>query len=182
MLRVLAISGSLRTDSTNTALLRAASANAPDGMTIEIYDGLGDLPIFNPDLNQNKLPAVLGLRERVLSADGLIISSPEYAHGVPGGIKNLLDWAVGWEEFPGKPVALFHTSPYGDHAQTALTEILKTMSACLIPAANLTVNLRGKKSEEMATILASSGVTDSLRRALATFARALPSCRSASAA
>jgi chromate reductase, NAD(P)H dehydrogenase (quinone) len=182
MYRILALSGSLRAASTNTALLRAAMDATPDGMSIDLYKGLGDLPIFNPDLDQNKIPAVLDLRERVLSADGLIISSPEYAHGVPGGIKNLLDWAVGWEEFPGKPVALFHTSPYGEHAQAALAEILKTMSACLIPAANLTVNLRGKKPDEMASILAAPDVTDSLRRALATFARALSSCRSSSAA
>lgn len=182
MLRILAISGSLRTASTNTALLHAAAANAPGGMTVELYGGLDDLPIFNPDLDQNTLPAVLELRAKVLAADGLVISSPEYAHGVPGGIKNALDWAVGWEEFPGKPVALFHTSPYGEHAQAALTEILKTMSACLIPAANLTVNLRGKKPDEMAAILASPAMTDSMRRALATFARTFSSCRSASAA
>ena len=182
MLRILAISGSLRADSTNAALLRAAAVNAPDSMTVELFDGLGDLPIFNPDLDQKTLPAVLKLRAKVLAADGLIISSPEYAHGVPGGLKNLLNWAVGWEEFPGKPLALFHTSPYGEHAQAALAEILKTMSACLIPAANLTVNLRGKKPDEMAAILASPAVTDSLRRALAAFARAFSSCRSASAA
>ena len=151
-------------------------------MTVELYEGLGALPIFNPDLDQSKLPSVLELRERVLSADGLIISSPEYAHGVPGGLKNLLDWAVGWEELPGKPVTLFHTSPYGEHAQVALAEILKTMSACLIPGASLTVNLRGKKRDEMTTTLASPAVTDSLCRALAVFARAFSSCRSVSAA
>lgn len=182
MLRLLAISGSLRAASTNTALLRAAAAAAPEGMTIELYENLGDLPIFNPDLDQNKLPAVLDLRERVLAADGLLISSPEYAHGVPGGIKNLLDWAVGWEEFPGKPVALFHTSPYGEHAQAALTEILKTMSACLIPAAALTVNLRGKRSAEMQAVLDESETQDSLRHALTVLLRGIPACRARSAA
>ena len=89
---------------------------------------------------------------------------------------------MGWEEFPGKPVALFHTSPYGEHAQAALIEILKTMSACLIPAAALTVNLRGKRPAEMQAILTSSDVTDALRRALATLARSLSSCQPASAA
>ena len=180
--RLLAISGSLRAASTNTALLRAAIAAAPEGMEIEIYAGLGQLPAFNPDLDGAAVPAVHAFRAKVLAADGLVISSPEYAHGVPGALKNALDWAVAWEEFPGKPVALWHTSPYGEHGKAALAEILKTMSACLIPAAALDVNLRGKKPVEMQAILAKPDVRDSIRKSLAAFARALPSCTAESAA
>ena len=84
MPRLLAFSGSLRKASTNTVLLGAAALLAPDGMTIEIYDGLAGLPHFNPDLDVDPLPAsVADLRARVGAADGLLFSSPEYARGVP---------------------------------------------------------------------------------------------------
>ncbi|HSC48572.1 MAG TPA: NADPH-dependent FMN reductase [Gammaproteobacteria bacterium] len=179
--RLLAISGSLRADSTNTALLRAAAAAAPPGIEIEIYAGLGELPPFNPDLDGDTALAVRAFRAKVLAADGLIIASPEYAHGVPGALKNALDWAVSWEEFPGKPVALWHTSPYGEHAKAALAEILKTMSSCLISAAALDVNLRGKKPAEMQAILVKPEITDAISKSLAVFVRALPSCRASAA-
>jgi NAD(P)H-dependent FMN reductase len=182
MQRLLAISGSLRAASTNTALLRAAVNTAPDGVEVELYADLSKLPAFNPDLDGEAIAAVRAFRTKVLAADGLIISAPEYAHGVPGALKNALDWAVAWEEFPGKPVALWHTSPYGEHAKAALAEILKTMSACLIPAAALEVNLRGKKPMEMQAILAQADVRDTIRRALALFVRALPACKAKSAA
>ena len=176
MLGILAISGSLRADSTNSALLRAAAEVAPNEVSIDLYDRLGDLPIFNPNLEERSFLALLDLRRRLAAADGLLIASPEYAHGVPGGLKNLLDWAVGWEEFSGKPVALFHTSPYGEHAKAALAEVLKTMSACLIPAANLDVNLRGKKPAEMAAILALPETAAAIRNALVAFGHGIPAC------
>jgi len=181
-LRLLAISGSLRAASTNTALLRAAVAAAPADVEVELYTGLAGLPPFNPELDGDAIPAVRAFRAAVNSADGLLIASPEYAHGVPGALKNALDWAVAWEEFPGKPVALWHTSPYGEHAKAALAEILKTMSACLIPAAALEVNLRGKKPAEMQAILAQADIRDSIRKSLAVFVRALPACKAKSAA
>src|SRR5271165_5402171 len=92
-MRILAISGSLRSTSSNTAVLRAARTVAPSGVDIIIYEGLGALPHFNPDLDGNKPPqSVLELRYEVGLADALLISSPEYAHGVPGCLKNALDW------------------------------------------------------------------------------------------
>ncbi len=107
---VLTISGSLRRGGSSTALLDAAALLAPAGMTIEPYRGLASLPAFNPDLDTGEaalLPSeVAELHQAVGRADALIISSPEYAHGVPGSLKNALDWLVGSLEFPGKPVAL----------------------------------------------------------------------------
>lgn len=179
-LRVLALSGSLRRDSTNSALLRAAIAAAPTDMSFDLYERPGDLPIFNPDLEERSFLALLDLR-RLAAADALLIASPEYAHGVPGGLKNALDWMVGWEEFPGKPVALFHASPYGDHAKAALAEILKTMSACLVHEAFLTVNLRGKKPAELTAILAAAEVMDSLRDSLSALAEGISECAAAAA-
>jgi len=132
-MNILAISGSLRAHSSNGALLHAAGELAPPGVEIEIYDGLGELPHFNPDLDgESSVPpgAVAALRRQISSCAGVIISSPEYAHGVPGALKNALDWLVSWPDFAGKPVVLWNASGAGgEHAQAALIEILRTMSA-----------------------------------------------------
>jgi len=139
-MRVLAISGSLRAVSSNTALLEAAAAVAPPGMEIAIFRGLGALPLFNPDLDGEggAPPEVAALRAQVASAGGVIISSPEYAHGVPGAMKNALDWLVSYPEFAGKPVILWNASAAGGQwAQAALLETLKTMSARVLVEASL---------------------------------------------
>src|SRR5262245_51288966 len=110
-LRLLALSGSLRAASINTTLLRAAAMLAPEGVEINVYGGLGELPHFNPDLEGTEPSTVKDFWAQVRTCDGMIISSPEYAHGIPGVLKNALDWLVGGEEFIGKPVALFNASP-----------------------------------------------------------------------
>lgn len=175
-MRILGISGSLRAVSSNTALLRAAAALAPAGVEITLYEGLGDLPHFNPDLEACEPPAVTGLRERVRWADGLWISSPEYAHGVPGVLKNALDWLVGGEEFVDKPVALLNASPRSTHAQESLAEIVRTMSARLVTEASVAVPLLGRKLAA-AGIAADPELAAILRAAIAAFARALESFR-----
>jgi chromate reductase len=171
-MRILAISGSLRTVSSNTALLRAAAALAPEGMEIALYGGLGDLPHFNPDLEENEPPAVTDLRTRVRWADGLLISSPEYAHGVPGAMKNALDWLVGGDEFIYKPVALLNASPRATHAQASLTETIKTMSGRLVAEASIAVQLLGT-SRDAAVVAADPEIASALRAALEAFARAI---------
>src|SRR5436853_1978310 len=113
-IRIVAISGSLRSGSSNTLLLRAASAIAPPGMVVDVYQGIDRLPFFNPDLDVDEVPqAVESFRATLRSAHGLLISSPEYAHGVPGVLKNALDWLVGSTqgEIVDKPVALVNASP-----------------------------------------------------------------------
>ena len=94
-LNILAISGSLRAGSFNTALVRNAQKHAPAGVAISSYDGLGDLPHYNADLdNDENLPeSVARLRLAIADADGLLIATPEYNYSIPGGLKNLLDWA-----------------------------------------------------------------------------------------
>jgi len=145
-MKILAISGSLRTGASNTAVLEAAALLAPPGVTITLYDGLAALPHFNPDLDSpdgDGLPEpVIDLRRQIGRADGVLISCPEYAHGIPGSFKNLLDWLVGSTEFPGKPVALLNTSPMSVHAPAQLAEILKTMNASLLPSASVTIPIR----------------------------------------
>jgi chromate reductase len=92
-LKILAVSGSLRADSYNTQLLRAASATAPDGVTVELWDGLGDLPIYDQDLEGDVPESVRRLRTDWSSADAILFSTPEYNGSVPGGLKNAVDWA-----------------------------------------------------------------------------------------
>lgn len=94
-MRILAISGSLRAASSNTILLNAAAALAPENVEVVVYRGLGDLPHFNPHLDKGPVPpAVTDFRTQLGKSSGVIISSPEYAHGVPGVLKNGLDWLV----------------------------------------------------------------------------------------
>lgn len=136
MIQLLAISGSLRAASGNTSLLRAAIACAPAGVQISLYEDLGHLPIFNPDDDARPSVYVQALRGRISRVDGLLIASPEYAHGVTGAIKNALDWLVSHEAFVDKPVLLFNTGNGAVHAHAALLETLRTMSAKLYtPAA-----------------------------------------------
>jgi chromate reductase, NAD(P)H dehydrogenase (quinone) len=135
--KVLALSGSLRAASINTALLRAAAAAAPQGVHVSLFDSIGDLPAFNPDLQASDPPAVRRLREQIMGADALLIACPEYAHGVPGAMKNALDWMVGNESFVHKPVALINAASRAKHAQEALREIVTTMSARLVQEACL---------------------------------------------
>ena len=131
-MEIIAISGSLRRNSSNLALLRAAARVAPAGVRIVMYDGLDRLPHFNPDLDEEgSVPpaSVAELRQLLIAADAVLISSPEYAHGVPGALKNMLDWLVSTGELVGKPVALLNAAPAGGaYAQASLLETLRTMN------------------------------------------------------
>lgn len=147
-MKILAISGSLRKASLNTALLRAVARIAPPGIEVALYRDLGDLPLFNPDIEATEPAPVVALREKILASDALFIASPEYAHGVTGAIKNALDWMVGNETFVNKPVALLNASPRATHAQAALRETVSTMSARLIDEACITVPILGSGLNE----------------------------------
>ncbi|HET9210191.1 MAG TPA: NADPH-dependent FMN reductase [Thermoanaerobaculia bacterium] len=173
-MKILAISGSLRAASTNTALLRAAALLAPAGVEIDLYRGLGGLPHFNPDLEDAEPPAVTGLRARVREAGGLLFAVPEYAHGVPGALKNLLDWLVGGEEFIYKPIALFNASPRATHAQASLRETIRTMSGSIVEEASIPVPLLGKAADPRA-IAADPELSILIREAVSVFARAIES-------
>ena len=105
------------------------------------------LPPFNPDDDIEDRPKpepVATLRALVGGSDALVIAAPEYAHGLPGALKNALDWLVASETFAGKPTALINTSPRAFHAQASLREILSTMAARLVPEAFASISLTGK--------------------------------------
>jgi len=172
-MRILAISGSLRTGSSNTILLRPAVALAPAAFEVSVYEGLATLPHFNPDLdNEAAPPPVVDFRSQLQASDGVLISSPEYAHGVPGVLKNALDWVVASGELYGKPVALLNASPRSVHAQASLQETLTVMTASLIPEASITVPLRSNKVDE-AGIISDPEISHALRSGLEAFGRAI---------
>lgn len=143
-MRVLALVGSLRQQSINRAFCEAAALLAPPDLRVEVFAGLGALPLFNPDLDDEAGPAVDTFRESVAGSDALLIASPEYAHGISGVMKNALDWLVSDARFVGKPVAVVNTSPRAHHAHDALLEILTTMSAEIVVAASVTVAVMGR--------------------------------------
>src|SRR5579872_619333 len=147
LMRLLAISGSLRRASTNTAALEALAKLAPEGVKVLLYRDLAKLPPFNPDDDVEDRPQhepVETLRALITASDALVIGAPEYAHGLPGALKNALDWLVASETFAGKPTMLINTSPRAFHAQASLREILSTMAARLIPEAFASISLTGK--------------------------------------
>ncbi|MBD3884756.1 NAD(P)H-dependent oxidoreductase [Phormidium tenue FACHB-886] len=171
-IRILAISGSLRQASSNTALLQAAIALSPKNIEINLYDGLGNLPHFNPDLEPTEPPSVTDLRTQIRWSDGLLISTPEYAHGVPGVLKNALDWLVSGSEFMGKPIALLNASPRATHAQASLTEIVTVMTGRIVPEASITVPLPGRNLDTTGMV-ADPEIAEALQTAIVAFADAI---------
>lgn len=108
-MRILAISGSLRAGSYNTALARAASRVAPDDVEVEIFDGLRELPLYDGDIESEEIAAVGWLRDRIDDADALLVVTPEYNGSIPGALKNAIDWASrprGDAALRGKTVAV----------------------------------------------------------------------------
>ena len=144
MPRLLTVSGSLRAGSSNAALLSAAARLAPAGVTVSSYQGLAALPAFSPDLEEGSEPlpaAVLDWRAAIAGADAVLISSPEYAHGIPGSLKNALDWVVGGSEIVDKPVGVLSASAASRFAHPQLIEVLKTMSASIVPEATVVIDI-----------------------------------------
>lgn len=147
-MRILAISGSLRAASINSAFCRATARLAPANVQVQVLSGLGSIPAFNQDLEASPPPAVQSLRAAVHGATALLIASPEYAHGVSGVMKNALDWLVSDEGTVGKPIALVNTSGRAHHAYDALREVLTTMSTDIVASASVTLPLLGTCTTE----------------------------------
>ncbi|MEU2041656.1 NADPH-dependent FMN reductase [Nocardia niwae] len=128
---VLLISGSTRAASTNSAALRTVSAIAPEGVETACYDGLADLPAFDPDDDGTAHPSVVALREQLSRAAAVLFCTPEYAGTLPGSLKNLLDWTVGAGDLYGKPVAWITVAVpgRGDGATATLRTVLGYVGA-----------------------------------------------------
>lgn len=171
--RILAISGSLRRTSSNTALVEAAARLAPDTVALSIFRELDGLPFFNPDLDNDDPPAaVRRFRTAIDTCDAVLVSSPEYAHGVAGVLKNALDWLVGSGELVGKPIALINASPRATHAWASLAETLTVMSARVVRDASITVPLQGR-ALDAAGIAADGDLSGRLRSAIDALVKAV---------
>ena len=147
--KILAISGSTRQASVNALYLRAIAALSPEAFVFEFYEGLAALPHFNPDLDQDPPPpAVADLRRRLREADGILICTPEYAMGVPGSLKNALDWTVSSCAFSHKPVALVTASSSGKKGHAALLETLLVIEARMEEDTKLLISFARTKINE----------------------------------
>jgi chromate reductase len=154
-LHVLAFAGSLRQDSYNRALLRASKELSPDGLTIEIFD-LDDIPLFNADIDTDadRPRAVVAFKEAIGEADGLLIATPEYNHGVTGVLKNAIDWASrpGHRSvLRGQPVGMIGASAGAmgtSRAQEQLKPILESTLSYLMPHPGFLVSRAGDKLDE----------------------------------
>jgi NAD(P)H-dependent FMN reductase len=140
------LNGSLRAGSSNGVLLAEAARLAAPDQTLTGYPGVAGLPLFDEDLDTDDPPApVRALRAQFGAAAGVLICTPEYVHGVPGGLKNTLDWLVGSSALAGKPTGLVvASSSGGPHALAALREILTTMGAVLPDGA--VISIRGPRA------------------------------------
>ncbi|MFD2146341.1 NADPH-dependent FMN reductase [Mucilaginibacter antarcticus] len=140
MKTIIAISGSLRQGSSNHAILEFLSSQLPADVNYTFYNGLIDIPAFDPGLDTDTPPAAVALlRQSLIKADGFIICTPEYAFGVPGSLKNMLDWLVSSSTLVDKPVALITASLGGEHAHASLLLTLGALSANVIDDATLLI-------------------------------------------
>ncbi|MFA7494691.1 MAG: NADPH-dependent FMN reductase [Acidithiobacillus sp.] len=153
-MKILAISGSARESSTNTALLRAMRKLAPVDVELLVIHNLNTLPIFSPDTEGNKTPMVVcEFLETVSVADGIIISSPEYVRAIPGGLKNAIDWMVSRFEIIDKPISLVHASHRGDDMLASLRLVLSTVSSNFLESLFFRIPLIGKSPQEITELL-----------------------------
>lgn len=181
MIEILAISGSLRASSSNTAICRAALDLAPDNVGISMYERLGDLPHFNPELDgDDALEAVNDWRTRLKTVDGAIVCTPEYAHGIPGVLKNALDWLVSSGEFVDKPTAVISASPSpdgGEKAHASLVQTLTVMSAKIVAGATLRIPAVSAKLNDRGEVT-DAATAQALRLLLDALVQAIDGCRS----
>ena len=168
-MKLLGISGSLRQGSNNTRLLSVAASLMPATVVFEIADCLDRLPHFNPDLATDDLPVVRDWVDQVRVSDGLIISTPEYARGYPGTLKNSLDWLVQTDAHIDKPFMMLNGSARSTVGQKTLITVLETMSGIHIESASVTIPLLGKNMDEQ-QILGNAEWSDQIRQSLDTFA------------
>ncbi len=144
---ILGLCGSLRAESSNGSVIKAAVKLSHPDLPVVQFTGLGRMPFFNPDLEtDDHLPmSVRNWRDQVAAAQGLVISSPEYAHGLSGVLKNALDWLVGDPRFQEKPVLVINAYAFAVHAHAQLLEVLRTMNADLRPPEGLSLPWTGAR-------------------------------------
>ena len=159
----LALSGSLRAASTNTALLRAFARTASPLAEVTVFDGIAALPAFSPDREGDDTPTeVLTFAAAVSQADGLVISCPEYVHALPGAFKNAIDWLVSRDELIAKPIALLHASHRGEDVLADLRRVLATVSGRFAPDIFARFELMKLDPDQVALLMEDSANRDRL--------------------
>ncbi len=154
MFNVLSICGSTRAASSNLDVIQAIARLAHDQFVVHLYNGLEQLPQFNPDRDNEEAPAeVADLRKQLRAADGVLICTPEYALGVPGALKNAIDWAVSSMEFSKKPVALVTASLSGEKAHQSLLGTLLIIESRMTRDSQLLISAVRTKVGHNATIM-----------------------------
>ena len=153
---ILAICGSTRKSSTNHDLIKAIAALFQDSLNIILFDGLADLPHFNPDNDGDGVEdKVVRFRQQMVDAEGILICTPEYAYGIPGSLKNAIDWTVSSSGSPGKPTMLITASTDGSYGHRAMLDVLNAIEAkkvsrhqLIISFAKTKIGTNGKIKDE----------------------------------
>ena len=148
-IKILAISGSLRSNSSNQKIINTIATMIPESIDFIIYNDLGNLPHFN---DNDSYEIVQEWRRLIKEADGILICTPEYAFGVPGSLKNALDWTVSSGEFYNKPVALITASSAGDKAHASLLQTLIALTAKMSNDGTLLIPFIRSKFDEKGEI------------------------------
>lgn len=137
-IKILAVSGSLRTNSSNAVILQHIQRRMPEGVEFFEYRGLSTLPHFD---DAAETPITVSVwRRHLQEADAVLVCSPEYAFGIPGGLKNAFDWTVGSGELVNKPLALITAATGGEKAHAAWLQIFTALSANIPPAGALLIS------------------------------------------
>lgn len=150
--QIFAISGSLRLGSSNHNILNFLSKLAPEYVNFTIYGGLAIIPPFDPGNDNDTPQPVTKFRDLIADADGIIICTPEYAFGIPGQLKNALDWTVSSGSFSGKPTALITASTGGENAHSALLKVLGAIDASLSDGTTLLISYIRSKMDTAGNI------------------------------
>ena len=150
MKKIFALCGSTRQNSINLALLKIIATLEKETIEVQIFTQLDYLPHYNPDIdNPEHIPSfVLNFRNKIRQADGILICTPEYAMGVPGTLKNALDWTVSSMEFSQKPTGLITASTSGEKAHQALLETLKVIEAKIDDETSLLISTPNTKIKD----------------------------------
>lgn len=159
---ILAIIGSASSNSSNQRLVQKIAALSKNSLNIEIFEGLQNLPHFNPERSVGQPPEpVLAIRKKIETADGIIICTPEYVFSIPSGLKNLLEWCVATTIFAQKPTGLITASAGGEKGHQELMLVMKTVEAkftegtsLLISGIKSKIDLEGNLQEELENQLA----------------------------
>ena len=167
--KILAVSGSLRANSSNAVILEIIEKMVPPEVEFFIYKGLGGLPQFD-DAEQVPI-AVSVWRKHIQDADAVLICTPEYAFGVPGSLKNALDWTVGSGELVNKPLALITASTGGEKAHASFLQIFTALSAKIPEGGSLLISyvrskLKGSEISDASTLDAVKTVLANLIKAV----------------